>query len=87
MGLGVYSYYTGMRNLKQQEHVHMNATKWPSLTEFTKYLGREGICRVKEEEKGLFIAWVDDSPEALRRNEAVRKKERQDRGDEDPNPW
>jgi len=65
-----------------KEHVHMNATKWPSLTEFTKYLGREGICRVKEEEKGLFIAWVDDSPEALRRNEAVKKKERQDRGDE-----
>jgi DNA/RNA-binding protein KIN17 len=66
-----------------KEHVHMNATKWPSLTEFTKYLGREGICRVKEEEKGLFIAWIDDSPEALRRNEAVRKKERQDRGDEE----
>jgi DNA/RNA-binding protein KIN17 len=68
--------------ISNKEHVHMNATKWPSLTEFTKYLGREGICRVKEEEKGLFIAWVDDSPEAVRRNEAVRKKERSDRGDE-----
>jgi len=68
--------------ISNKEHVHMNATKWPSLTEFTKYVGREGICRVKEEEKGLFIAWVDDSPEALRRNEAVKKKERQDRGDE-----
>jgi DNA/RNA-binding protein KIN17 len=66
-----------------KEHVHMNSTQWPSLTEFTKYLGREGICRVKEEEeKGLFIAWVDDSPEALRRNEAVRNKEKSDRGDE-----
>ncbi|KIW01383.1 uncharacterized protein PV09_07151 [Verruconis gallopava] len=70
--------------ISNKDHIHMNATKWPSLTEFTKYLGREGICRVKEEEeKGLFIAWVDDSPEALRRNEAIRKKERQDRGDEE----
>lgn len=66
-----------------KEHVHMNSTQWPSLTEFTKYLGREGICRVKEEEeKGLFIAWVDDSPEALRRTEALKNKEKSDRGDE-----
>lgn len=60
----------------------MNATKWPSLTEFAKMLGREGICRVEEEDKGLMIAWVDNSPEALRRQDAIRKKERQDKGDE-----
>jgi DNA/RNA-binding protein KIN17 len=29
------------------------------------------------------IAWVDNSPEALRRQDAIRKKERQDRGDEE----
>ena len=61
----------------------MNATKWPSLTEFAKYLGREGICRVEENDKGLHIAWIDDSPEALRRKEALRKKEAQDQGDEE----
>lgn len=68
----------------------MNATKWASLSEFAKYLGRQGICRVEEDEKnaerggasGLTISWVDNSPEALRRQEALRKKERQDRGDE-----
>ena len=68
--------------IAEKEHVHMNATKWPSLTEYTKYLGREGICRVEESEKGLFIAWIDNSPEALRRQDAIRKKERQDKGDE-----
>ena len=61
----------------------MNATKWPSLTEFAKHLGREGICRVEDTEKGLFIAWIDNSPEALRRQDILRKKELQDRNDEE----
>jgi len=69
--------------ISDKEHVHMNSTKWPSLTEFIKYLGREGICRVSEGEKGLELAWVDDSPEALRRREAVLKKDRMEKGDED----
>lgn len=60
----------------------MNATKWPSLTEFAKYLGRESMCRVEENEKGIHISWIDNSPDALRRQEALRKKEAQDQGDE-----
>jgi DNA/RNA-binding protein KIN17 len=66
-----------------KEHVHMNATRWPSLTEFAKHLGREGICRVEETEKGIHVAWIDNSPEALRRQDAIRKKDRQDKGDEE----
>lgn len=77
--------------IANKEHVHMNATKWPSLTEFAKFLGREGICRVEEDEKddgrggagGLTISWIDNSPEALRRQDALRKRERQDKGDEE----
>lgn len=69
--------------IADKEHVHMNATRWPSLTEFAKHLGREGICRVEENDKGLQIAWIDTSPEAMRRQEAIRKKERQDKGDEE----
>ena len=69
--------------IHNKEHIHMNATRWPSLTEFAKYLGREGICRVEEGDKGLEVAWIDNSPESLRRQDAIRKKERQDRGDEE----
>ncbi|KAF2206344.1 hypothetical protein CERZMDRAFT_53283 [Cercospora zeae-maydis SCOH1-5] len=69
--------------IKDKEHVHMNSTKWASLTEFAKYLGREGICRVEEGERGLEIAWVDDSAEAVRRKEDIRRKDRLARGDED----
>jgi DNA/RNA-binding protein KIN17 len=76
--------------IRDRHHMHQNATKWASLTEFVKYLGREGICRVegKEEDsgrdgRGFMISWINNSPEALRRQDALRKKERQDKGDEE----
>ncbi|KAM3561764.1 hypothetical protein MY1884_002193 [Beauveria asiatica] len=69
--------------IANKEHIHMNATKWPSLTEFAKHLGREGLCRVEEDDKGIHIAWIDNSPAALRRQEALRRKEAQNQGDEE----
>jgi DNA/RNA-binding protein KIN17 len=61
----------------------MNSTKFGSLTELAKHLGREGICRVEETEKGIHISWIDKSPEALRRQDALRRKEAQDQGNEE----
>ncbi|OGE55067.1 hypothetical protein PENARI_c005G06857 [Penicillium arizonense] len=69
--------------IQDKSHIHMNSTKWSSLTQFASYLGREGICRVEEGEKGLFVSWIDNSPETMRKREAVMKKERQDKGDEE----
>jgi DNA/RNA-binding protein KIN17 len=69
--------------IADKTHIHMNATEWKSLSAFTAHLGRNGICRVEETEKGLFISWIDNSPETMRRREAVMKKERQDKGDEE----
>ncbi|KZF22672.1 zinc finger protein RTS2 [Xylona heveae TC161] len=80
---GVHVNHFYQEYIANKEHIHMNATKWPSLSEFAKFLGREGHCRVEETEKGLHIAWIDNSPEALRRQDAIRKKERQDKGDEE----
>lgn len=62
----VYQEYIADRN-----HIHMNATRWNSLSEFVKYLGREGICHVEEAENGWYITWIDNSPKALARQ--VRK--------------
>ncbi|KAF2131714.1 zinc finger protein-like protein RTS2 [Dothidotthia symphoricarpi CBS 119687] len=60
----------------EKEHVHLNATRWASLTEFTKHLGREGICHVKEDEKdGLMIAWRDTSVAAVKRKEEIAEQE------------
>lgn len=28
--------------ISDREHIHMNSTKWETLTDFTKWLGREG---------------------------------------------
>ncbi|KAF1830812.1 hypothetical protein BDW02DRAFT_84967 [Decorospora gaudefroyi] len=62
--------------IRDKEHVHMNATKWSSLTEFTKHLGREGICHVKEDEKdGLMIAWRDTSAAAVTRKREIAELE------------
>ncbi|KAH8731035.1 zinc finger protein-like protein RTS2 [Phaeosphaeriaceae sp. PMI808] len=62
--------------IRDKEHVHMNATKWSSLSEFTKHLGREGICHVKEDEKdGLMIAWRDTSVAAVKRKEEIAELE------------
>ena len=69
--------------IRDKEHIHMNATKWPSLTEFAKHLGRDGICRVEEGERGLEIQWIDDSAEAIQRREDIKRKEKLVKGDED----
>ncbi|KAF7581183.1 Domain of Kin17 curved DNA-binding family protein [Clavispora lusitaniae] len=45
--------------LNDRDHVHMNATKWSSLTSFIRYLGRQGKVRVEmpdaEDEFNLVI--------------------------------
>ncbi|KAG2748830.1 hypothetical protein P692DRAFT_20857316 [Suillus brevipes Sb2] len=68
--------------IQDKNHLHMNATRWVTLTEFAKHLGRSGIARVDETEKGWFIAWIDSSPKALAKQEASIKKDRATRDDE-----
>lgn len=51
--------------IQDKHHLHMNSTRWVTLTEFIKHLGRTGVGRVDETEKGWFIAWIDNSPKAL----------------------
>ncbi|GAA5920979.1 hypothetical protein JCM3775_004033 [Rhodotorula graminis] len=63
-------------------HLHMNSTRFLSLTEFAKHLGRTGVAHVDENEKGWWISWIDTSPRALARAESNQKKERGDVDDE-----
>ncbi|SCZ96809.1 BZ3500_MvSof-1268-A1-R1_Chr4-1g06742 [Microbotryum saponariae] len=62
--------------ISDKNHLHMNATRFTSLTEFAKHLGREGIAHVDENEKGWWVSWIDTSPRALARQEASMKKEK-----------
>lgn len=50
--------------IQNKEHVHMNATKWPSLTAFVWHVAREGICKVDETSRGLMISWLNPNLEA-----------------------
>ena len=68
--------------IQDKNHLHMNATRWVTLTEFVKHLGRCGIARVDETDKGWFLAWIDNSPKALAKQEASLKKERATMSDE-----
>eukprot|EP00730_Choanoeca_flexa_P019505 TRINITY_DN9529_c0_g3_i2.p1 TRINITY_DN9529_c0_g3~~TRINITY_DN9529_c0_g3_i2.p1 ORF type:complete len:417 (+),score=108.63 TRINITY_DN9529_c0_g3_i2:242-1492(+) len=69
--------------ISDKEHLHMNASKWRSLTEFTQYLGREGYCIVDETPKGWYIQWIDRDPETLKRAEKVKRMEAAKRDEED----
>ncbi|KAL5250430.1 hypothetical protein ACHWQZ_G016229 [Mnemiopsis leidyi] len=67
-----------------RDHVHMNSTQWETLTEFVKWLGREGIVKADETEKGWFVTYIDRDPEAIARAEKKNKmaatdEERQER--------
>ncbi|KAI8781936.1 DNA/RNA-binding protein KIN17 [Biomphalaria glabrata] len=74
----VYQEYISFR-----EHVHMNSTQWETLTDFVKYLGKEGKCVVDYTEKGWFITYIDRDPETIRRQEAVKAKEKMDADDDE----
>ena len=68
--------------IQDKHHIHMNSTKWVTLSEFIKHLGREGLVRVDENEKGFWVSWVDTSPKALARQAEMQKRERADMDDE-----
>lgn len=65
--------------LNDRNHIHMNATKWPTLTSFIKYLGRLGKLRVEvpedaEDEFNLIIRLVDASNELqAKQKEKIRQ--------------
>ena len=79
----VYANVAYQEYIADKHHVHMNATKWETLTNFVKYLGKSGQCVVDETEKGWYIAWVDRDPAALARQAAMDKKRKHEMDDEE----
>ncbi|NXP63963.1 KIN17 protein, partial [Chloropsis cyanopogon] len=69
--------------ISDREHIHMNATRWETLTDFTKWLGREGLCKVDETPKGWYIQYIDRDPETIRRQQEQERKKKQDLDDEE----
>lgn len=71
--------------IANRTHIHMNSTQWETLTEFVKWLGREGKCVVDETEKGWFIQLIDRKPETIERQKAMEKKAKMDQDSEERN--
>lgn len=69
--------------IKDRDHLHMNSTRWCTLTGLVKWMGRKGICHVENNEKGWFITYIDRDPETLLRNENKAKKEKMFRDDDE----
>ena len=41
-----------------RHHIHMNATRWLTLSEFTEWLGKEGYAEVDYQVFGVFESFV-----------------------------
>ncbi|XP_048566734.1 KIN17-like protein [Triticum urartu] len=57
-----------------RRHVHMNSTRWATLTEFVQFLGRQGLATVEHTPKGWFIAYVDRGSEQAAKAGLKRKR-------------
>ncbi|KAB1217883.1 DNA/RNA-binding protein KIN17 [Morella rubra] len=64
--------------INDRHHVHMNSTEWATLTEFVKYLGRTGKCKVEETPKGWFITYIDRDSKTLFKERMKNKRMKAD---------
>lgn len=63
--------------IKERDHIHMNGTRWTTLTEFAHWLGEEGLVKIDESERGVMVTYIDRDPETLRRKELDAKRAEQ----------
>ncbi|CAI2726590.1 unnamed protein product [Schistosoma spindalis] len=75
-GKRVHSNVVYQEYIKDKEHIHMNATRWHTLTGLCMWLGKQGICKVDETEKGWFIEYIDRDPEKLKKQEQSERLEK-----------
>ncbi|XP_019633854.1 PREDICTED: DNA/RNA-binding protein KIN17-like [Branchiostoma belcheri] len=69
--------------IQDRDHTHMNSTQWLTLTDFVKWLGREGYCKVDHTEKGWYIQYINRDPETIARQQELEKKKKMDMDDEE----
>ena len=69
--------------IAHKDHVHMNATRWHTLTGFVQWLGKSGICVVDLIDEEWWITYIDRDPETLERQRKAAKKKKMDKDDEE----
>lgn len=68
--------------IQDKHHIHMNSTQWHTLTEFVKFLGRQGYCKVEDTPKGWFIALIKRDTDEELADAAKRKRQRKEMEEE-----
>ncbi|XP_037947435.1 DNA/RNA-binding protein KIN17-like [Teleopsis dalmanni] len=69
--------------ISAKDHIHMNATRWLTLSDYVKWLGRSGQVIADETEKGWYVSYIDRSPDALERQSKMERKEKMEKDDEE----
>ncbi|GLT73652.1 hypothetical protein SLA2020_454950 [Shorea laevis] len=69
--------------IHDRHHVHMNSTQWATLTEFVKYLGRIGECKVEETPKWWFITSIDRDSETVFKEKQKNKRMKMEMSEEE----
>eukprot|EP00563_Minutocellus_polymorphus_P010725 CAMPEP_0181062894 /NCGR_PEP_ID=MMETSP1070-20121207/23327_1 /TAXON_ID=265543 /ORGANISM="Minutocellus polymorphus, Strain NH13" /LENGTH=527 /DNA_ID=CAMNT_0023143005 /DNA_START=208 /DNA_END=1791 /DNA_ORIENTATION=+ len=69
--------------IQDRDHVHMNSTKWATLTDFVQYIGKTGKCVVEETERGWYVTYIERDPALLARQEAHRRRVESERAEEE----
>eukprot|EP01038_Epipyxis_sp_PR26KG_P013437 gene13437-18016_t len=69
--------------IADKQHIHMNATRWTTLTGLCMHLGREGKAVVDETEKGWYIQFIDRDPKLLARQLQSQQRQQHELDEED----
>lgn len=69
--------------IQDRHHIHMNATKWATLSHFCQYLGRTGKCKVDETERGWYVQYIERDANILARQEAQQRRVEAERAAEE----
>lgn len=69
--------------IAHKDHVHMNSTRWHTLTGFCQWLGKSGICVVDLIDEEWWLTYIDRDPETLERQRKAAKKKKMDKDDEE----
>ena len=57
--------------ISDQNHTHMNSTKWATLNSFLIYLQTTNKCTLEETDKGPLISFLDTSPQGIEKRKVA----------------
>ncbi|MES1904817.1 MAG: hypothetical protein MHPSP_001099 [Paramarteilia canceri] len=73
--------------ISDRMHMHMNATKWETLTDFCNHLAENGLITIegKDDRNGILIKYIDQNIDEISEREIKKQKKRHDLVDKESN--